>query len=855
MPAERAGYTVTMFLVDTSPSMGKTREVELPGTNGRDPEVIEMTNLEWALQYVMLKIQEMIFNGRKTDKCGVIVFGSDETKNVINEQHGGYENVVEYIPIAQPNAGTLAKLAKLVPSTVHGEPIDALIVGIETQDRFLGNKKTWTRKMVLLTDGENPMEVEDWEATAKKMNELDISLAVVGVDFDDEELPFHEENKSNIKKENEEFYHTFTSLLENGVVGNCDFALQEISRPDVRTVKSTMMPTILRLGDTQTRDEEAIELVVKTSKCTALARPKSWKRFARRQLTEKEKAEAAKMAKMDVDEEKLTFAQLRMRTEYYIDSDKNKEERAPSVDGDGTDDEEERQRAKEEAEKHYTKVEKEELVRGYKYGASFAPAPEGGFPKLQTRKGMDICGFFNRKNFRRELSMGEVYYVWADPANPMSQVALSSIVQAMYEKGVIAISRWVSRDNMDPKMGVLYPTVFKDVDCFLWVQMPFAEDVRNFPFASLETLVNKKGEIVTDHPYLPTKEQLNAMEEFVDAMDLSDAGEKDEEGNREPWFDTRLSYNPAIHRTKQALFHGAVVRDLNTHPVPPPHPELLKYFEPPRRVLKRAREAIEECKKTFNVREVPKKVVRVRKDDHVRAPDEDEDMLLLDQKGSARPGPSQSQRLTQGKSFAPSQSQPQSQSAGSLAQKKKAAQDGDDDSSATEPEDEEDEDLLLNAPRKDRAAPLPTPARSMSPDEVIDRRRAPGRIVGASFPLEDFRKNISRGDVVTKAVEDLAFVIKDVISRPFASRRFDEMLECMHELRKVALQEDEIDAWNTFIRELRDTCMEQKPGNKAFWDKVRGIGRPLSYISDTEASRQGGKSDISESEAAKFIQE
>ena len=45
--------------------------------------------------------------------------------------------------------------------------------------------------------------------------------------------------------------------------------------------------------------------------------------------------------------------------------------------------------------------------------------------------------------------------------------------------------------------------------------------------------------------------------------------------------------------------------------------------------------------------------------------------------------------------------------------------------------------------------------------------------------------------------------------------------------------------------------MEQKPGNKAFWEKVRSVGRPLSYISEPEASKQGGKSDISESEAAK----
>ena len=60
--------------------------------------------------------------------------------------------------------------------------------------------------------------------------------------------------------------------------------------------------------------------------------------------------------------------------------------------------------------------------------------------------------------------------------------------------------------------------------------MPFADDIRNFPFASLETLINKKGEVVTEHPYLPNNEQMDAMEQFVDAMDLSDAGEKDEGG-------------------------------------------------------------------------------------------------------------------------------------------------------------------------------------------------------------------------------------------------------------------------------------------------------------------------------------
>jgi ATP-dependent DNA helicase 2 subunit 2 len=48
-----------MFLIDVSPSMGKMREVELPLPNG-EVQVVEMTNIEWALQYVKLKVQEMV---------------------------------------------------------------------------------------------------------------------------------------------------------------------------------------------------------------------------------------------------------------------------------------------------------------------------------------------------------------------------------------------------------------------------------------------------------------------------------------------------------------------------------------------------------------------------------------------------------------------------------------------------------------------------------------------------------------------------------------------------------------------------------------------------------------------------
>ena len=78
-----------------------------------------------------------IFNGRKTEQCGVILFGTEGatssafvlnlpdgltgTSNIINEKNGGYERVSEYIPIGQPNNGTLAKLQALQASEESGD--------------------------------------------------------------------------------------------------------------------------------------------------------------------------------------------------------------------------------------------------------------------------------------------------------------------------------------------------------------------------------------------------------------------------------------------------------------------------------------------------------------------------------------------------------------------------------------------------------------------------------------------------------------------------------------------------------------------------------------------------------------
>jgi ATP-dependent DNA helicase 2 subunit 2 len=174
---------------------------------------------------------------------------------------------------------------------------------------------------------------------------------------------------------------------------------------------------------------------------------------------------------------------------------------------------------------------------------------------------------------------------------------------------------------------------------------------------------------------------------------------------------------------------------------------------------------------------VPKRVARPRKKDHARAQNDDDEILLLDREvPSTHSQPEASSSRTQPQTSAPSPKRPNS------------AKGGDD--SETEPE--SDDDVWVPSSKKGVKLPIPSP----EPDIVTDPQRPPGRIIGLAKPLADFKDNISQGDVVSKAVEDLGWAVKEVVSRPFAGRRHAEMIKCLDELREVCLQEDEIDAWN-----------------------------------------------------------
>ncbi len=180
---------------------------------------------------------------------------------------------------------------------------------------------------------------------------------------------------------------------------------------------------------------------------------------------------------------------------------------------------------------------------------------------------------------------------------------------------------------------------------------------------------------------------------------------------------------------------------------------------------------------------VPKKHVNNRKDGHVRARDEG-DALLLENVPRKKP------KLMSPSEEAAVRSQMYSQSVGFSQRKIK----GNDSDSDTEPESEPEEDLLLGAMDEDKvdekvvpfekdAKMPPTPQRSLSP-----KIESKSGIINLQNPLEDFRKNLAAGNPVSKVVEDMANVIKEVVNSELASERTEEMITCMQAMRETALK-------------------------------------------------------------------
>jgi ATP-dependent DNA helicase 2 subunit 2 len=105
------------------------------------------------------------------------------------------------------------------------------------------------------------------------------------------------------------------------------------------------------------------------------------------------------------------------------------------------------------------------------------------------------------------------------------------------------------------------------------------------------------------HRNLPSNELQDAMNAYVDKMDLSKAG-KDDEGEEAEYAPIDETYSPMLHRINQVIKHRAV-----HHDAAPPEPMeiLTKYSQPPEDLVQQNKKALDRLIQAADVKKVPPK--------------------------------------------------------------------------------------------------------------------------------------------------------------------------------------------------------------------------------------------------------
>ncbi|XP_062520922.1 X-ray repair cross-complementing protein 5-like [Corticium candelabrum] len=251
-----------------------------------------------------------------------------------------------------------------------------------------------------------------------------------------------------------------------------------------------------------------------------------------------------------------------------------------------------------------SEVMKEQVISGYWYGKDLVPflSVDQQQMKFKSPKCLKVLGFTKLFNVPHHIYIGDSTVVFVPaPGDEQAAVALSALIHALEETGMGAIVKYAFRNNVEPKIGVLTAHIKLHYECLIFTQLPFAEDVRQYTFASLDT---KKHE--------PSEEQKTAIDDLITSMDLTH-GVRDDDGDFVEAFEPKKTFNPVLQRMFQCIRTRALNPD---DALPDLDPLLAEYVQPPRELLTICEQQLEKIKELFPLEKVEKKT---RKEDTTAA--------------------------------------------------------------------------------------------------------------------------------------------------------------------------------------------------------------------------------------------
>jgi len=154
-------------------------------------------------------------------------------------------------------------------------------------------------------------------------------------------------------------------------------------------------------------------------------------------------------------------------------------------------------------------------IKAYTYGKDLIPIDEATEEHLRQRedKSMRLLGFRARESFPAHSFLGECYVVVPEATNPGAQEALSSLVRAAEHEGQAGVVRFVVRNGNDPCLGALLPQPSEEPDvpdCFILCTLPFAEDLREYQFASLDS----------SEKWIPSEQELGLAKNIIEVSPI-----------------------------------------------------------------------------------------------------------------------------------------------------------------------------------------------------------------------------------------------------------------------------------------------------------------------------------------------
>ena len=364
-----ADKEATVYIVDMGASMGEKNQ-------GR-----EESDLEWAMRYVWDCITTTVSTGRKTANAGVLGLRTDETAHDLADDEG-YENISVLQGLGQVLMPELRHLLREVrPSNTNdGDALSALVVAIAMIEK-LTKKLKYRRKIVLVTNGRISMDTDGLDEITKKLKQDDISLVVLGVDFDDPDYGFKEEEKDPIKAENEQVLRDLAEACE-GTFGTMAQAISEMSEPRIKAVRPVpLFKGLLMLGDPETYDS-AMTIDVERYPRTSQAPAPSASLFTVRSNlahdgpSQQSSATLTKEGDAPEDGAQSGLTSVKNSRTYQVED--------KSIPG------------------GKIELEREDLAKGYLYGRTAVAISESeeNITKLETSAGMQLIGFIPCKQVR-----------------------------------------------------------------------------------------------------------------------------------------------------------------------------------------------------------------------------------------------------------------------------------------------------------------------------------------------------------------------------------------------------------------------------------------------------------------------